>query len=177
MKKGRVRRPSGALAEGLKAALLNEVEGREFYRMAAGNATRDGVRQLFEFLMTEEERHYETIVEQAARMAEGKPPRLSRDAAGKRAIRKYRSPLFPPDFVARGRHADGEVAALSIGMTLEKRAIQQFSALRRKVKGDPAAERLFDGLIAWEREHLEILTRQYEQLREMYWEQARFWPF
>lgn len=177
MKKGPVRRPSGALAEGLKAALLNEVEGREFYRMAAKNATRDGVRQMFEFLTEEEERHYETLLEQAARMAEGRPPRLSRSASAKRAIRKYRSPLFSPDFVARGRYADGEIAALSIGMTLEKRAIQQFLTLRRKVKGDPAAERLFDGLIAWEREHLDILTRQYEQLRDMYWEQARFWPF
>lgn len=177
MKKGPVRRPSAALAEGLKTALLNEVEGREFYRMAARNATRDGVRQMFEFLMREEERHYETIVEQAARMAEGRPPRLSRGAARKRAIRKFRSPLFAPDFVARGRQADAEVAALSIGMTLEKRAIQQFTALRRKVKGDAAAEKLFEGLIEWEQDHLEILTRQYEQMREMYWEQARFWPF
>lgn len=177
MEKGPVRRPSGALAEGLKTALLNEVEGREFYRMAARNATRDGVRQMFEFLMREEEHHHETIVEQAARMAEGRPPRLSRGAARKRAIRKFRSPLFPPDFVTRGRRADAEVAALSIGMTLEKRAIHQFAVLRRKVKGDPAAEKLFDGLIAWEREHLEILARQYAQLREMYWEQARFWPF
>lgn len=177
MKKGPVRRPSGALAEGLKTALLNEVEGREFYRMAARNAARDAVRQMFEFLMREEERHYETIVEQAARMAEGRPPRLSRGASARRAIRKFRSPLFPPDFVARGRHADAEVAALSIGMTLEKRAIEQFAALRRKVRGDAAAEKLFDGLIAWERDHLDILMRQYEQLREMYWEQARFWPF
>jgi rubrerythrin len=177
MKKGPVRRPSGAVAEGLKTALLNEVEGREFYRMAAKNAARDGVRQMFEFLMREEERHYETIVEQAARMAEGRPPRLSRGVSGKRAIRKFRSPLFPPDFVARGRGADAEVAALSIGMTLEKRAIHQFAVLRRRVKGDPAAEKLFDGLIAWERDHLEILARQYAQLREMYWEQARFWPF
>ena len=70
--------------------------------------------------------------------------------------------------MARGKRAEGEAAALSIGMTLEKQAIAQFAALRRKVAGDPAAERLFDGLIAWEREHLEMLTRQYEQLRQMF---------
>ena len=68
-------------------------------------------------------------------------------------------------------------AALSIGMTLEKRAIEQFTDLRRQVKADPAAVKMFDDLIAWEREHLEMLTRQYERLREMYWEEARFWPF
>ena len=38
MKKGPGRRPSGAVAEGLKKALMNELDGREFYRMAAGNA-------------------------------------------------------------------------------------------------------------------------------------------
>src|SRR4030065_447325 len=94
---------------------------------------------------------------------------------GKKGIRKFSSPLFTPDFVARGKQAEGEAAALSIGMTLEKRAIVQFAALRRKEKGGAAAEKVFDDLIAGERDHLEILTRQNEQLREMYWAEARFW--
>lgn len=177
MKKGRGKGPSRAVAEGLRQALQNEVDGREFYRMAANSAGTDGVRQMFEFLRQEEERHYELILEQAGRMAAGKSPRLVRPADGKKAIRKFASPLFTPDFVSRGERAEGEGAALSIGMTLEKRTISQFAALRRKVQGDPAAEKLFDGLIAWEREHLELLTRQFDQLRKMYWEEARFWPF
>ena len=158
-------------------ALRNEIEGREFYRMAAANARLDGVRQMFTFLMEEEERHREAILEQIGRMEKGKRPRLVRKTSGKREIRKFRSPLFTPDFVAKGKKVEGEAAALSIGMTLERRAIEQFAALRKKVKGDAAAEKVFDDLIGWEREHLEILTRQYEQLREMFWEEARFWPF
>jgi len=177
MKKRPGKPPSGRVAEGWKKALMNEVEGREFYRMAAANARLDGVRQMFAFLMEEEERHREAILEQIGRMAEGKSPRLARKSKGKGEIRKFQSPLFSPDFVARGNKAEGEAAALSIGMTLEKRAIAQFTDLRRMVKEDPAAVKMFDDLIAWEREHLEILTRQYEQLREMYWEEARFWPF
>jgi len=177
MKKGPAGRPRGKIADGLGKALQNEADGREFYRMAAKSARTDGVRQMFEFLREEEERHYELILVQMGRIAEGKPLRLVRLASGKQEIRRFSSPLFPPDFVARGKRAEGEAAALSIGMTLEKKAIEQFSALRRKVKGDPAAEKLFDGLIAWEREHLTVLTRQFEQLREMYWEDARFWPF
>jgi len=177
MKKGPGKPMSGKIAEGWKKALMNEVEGREFYRMAAANAQLDGVRQIFTFLMEEEERHRKAILEQIRRMGEGKPPRPVRQTTGKRENRKFQSPLFSPDFVARGKNVEGEAAALSIGMTLEKRAIEQFGALRKKVKGDAAAEKMVDGLIAWEREHLEILTRQYEQLREMYWEEARFWPF
>ena len=177
MKKGPGKPMSGQIAEGWKKALMNEVEGREFYRMAAANASLDGVRQIFTFLMEEEERHRKAILEQIGRMGEGKPPRPVRNATGTREIRKFQSPLFSPDFVARGKNVEGEAAALSIGMTLEKRAIEQFGALRKKVKGDAAAEKIVDDLIAWEREHLEILTRQYEQPREMYWEEARFWPF
>lgn len=177
MKKGPGKPLTGAIAEAWKKVLLNEVEGREFYRMAAANARLDGVRQMFTFLMGEEERHHEAILEQIARMAEGKAPRLARKEAEKRAIRKFESPLFSPDFLARGKKAEGEAAALSIGMTLEKRAIEQFTALRKKVTGDAAAEKVVDDLIAWERDHLKILTRQYEQFREMYWEETRFWPF
>ncbi|HEY7585769.1 MAG TPA: ferritin family protein [Candidatus Deferrimicrobiaceae bacterium] len=177
MKKGTAKGLSGSIAGGLQQALQNEVDGREFYRMAARSARRDGPRQMFTFLMEEEEKHREAIAAQIARMAEGKHPKRIRGPADRKAIRKFRSPLFTEDFVAKGRNVEGEAAALSIGMTLERRAIEQFGVLRKKVKGDAPAERLFDELIAWEKEHLDILARQYGQLREMYWEEARFWPF
>jgi len=38
----------------------------------------------------------------------GKPPRPVRKATGKREIRKFQSPLFSPDFVARGKNVEGE---------------------------------------------------------------------
>lgn len=177
MKKGPGKPVSGRIAEGWKQALVNEVEGREFYRMAAANARLDGVRQMFVFLMEEEERHRLAILAQIGRAEKGKTSRIVRKAADRREIRKFRSPLFSPDFIARGKDVEGEAAALSIGMTMEKRAIGQFVALRKKVAGDPAAEKIVDTLIAWEQEHLDILAKQYEQLREMYWEEARFWPF
>ena len=43
--------------------------------------------------------------------------------------------------------------------------------------GDAKAEKVFSDLVAWEQDHLDLLTRHYDQLREMYWEEARFWPF
>jgi len=177
MKKGSPRSADGAVVKGLKQALLNEIDGAEFYRMAAKSARHDGVRQMFRFLMEEEERHREAILEQMKRMTEGKPFLLARSAAAKKRLERFKSPLFTEDLVKVSRQVEGEVAALSIGMTLEKRAIAQFAALRRKVAGDARAEKVFSGLMSWEQDHLEVLTRQYDQLREMYWEEARFWPF
>jgi hypothetical protein len=110
-------------------------------------------------------------------MAEGKPMKFGRSAAAKKALAKFKSPLFTEDLVKAGYQAEGEAAALSIGMTLEKRAIAQFIALRKTVSGDAPAEKVFSDLIAWEQDHLDVLTRQYDQMREMFWEEARFWPF
>lgn len=174
MKKGR---PAGAAARTLRTALRNEVEGREFYAMAARSARRDATRQMFAFLEQEERRHCEEIVAQIARLAEGKAPKLLRPSASREGIRKFRSALFPPGFAADARKAEAEVAALSIGMTLERRAIAHYAALRTRLAGDPAARKVLDRLIAWEKDHLDVLSRQYEQLREMFWEEARFWPF
>ena len=177
MEKGSPRRGDGAVVKGLRQALLNEIDGVEFYRMASRSARLDGVRQMFRFLMEEEERHREAILEQMKRTTEGRPFHLSRGAAARKRLSKFRSPLFTADLVKSTRQVEGEVAALSIGMTLEKRAIAQFTALRKKAAGDARAEKVFSDLIAWERDHLDVLTRQYDQLREMYWEEARFWPF
>jgi rubrerythrin len=177
MKKGPSRVPETPVVKGLKLALRNEIDGTEFYRMAAAGARRDAVRQMFRFLMEEEERHREMIVDQMRRLSEGKPMAFGRSAASRKSIAKFRSPLFTGDLVKEGRRAEGEVAALSIGMTLEKRAIAQFNALRRKAAGDPRAEKMFADLVEWEQDHLDLLTRHYDDLREMFWEEARFWPF
>ena len=177
MKKGPSRTKESAVMKGLKQALRNEIDGAEFYRMAAGSARRDAVRQMFLYLQEEEDRHRAAIVDQMQRMAEGKGLKLVRSASARKAIAKFRSPLFTDDLVREGRHVEGEVAALSIGMTLEKRAIAQFTALRKTVAGDARAVKVFSDLVAWEQDHLDVLTRQYDQMREMYWEEARFWPF
>ena len=177
MKKGPPPAKETAVEKGLKVALRNEIDGAEFYRMAAGSARRDAVRQMFLFLMEEEEIHRDAIRNQLARLSEGKAMRFQRSAAAKKAFQKFRSPLLTDDLVKAGRHAEGEASALSIGMTLERRSIAQFNGLRRKAVGDPHAERLFADLVAWEEDHLDLLTRQYGQMREMFWEEARFWPF
>lgn len=103
--------------------------------------------------------------------------KFERGASAKKALAKFKSPLLTDDLVKAGRQVEGEVAALSIGMTLEKRAIAQFNALRKTVAGDAPAEKVFSDLVAWEQDHLDLLTRHYDQMREMYWEEARFWPF
>jgi rubrerythrin len=177
MKKDPSRTKDSAVVKGLKQALRNEIDGAEFYRMAAESARRDEVRGMFRFLMEEEERHRAAILDQMRRLAEGKTMKFERSASAKKALARFKSPLITADLRKAGRLAEGEVAALSIGMTLEKRAIAQFTSLRKAAAGDARAEKVFADLIAWEEDHLDVLMRQYEQIREASWEEAHFWPF
>jgi rubrerythrin len=169
--------PRSPVVRGLRAALENEVDGAAFYRMAAAGASNDAARRLFTFLAEEEDRHFRVIREQAARLLAGKPLRLARPAASRGEAERFRSGLLDARDLAGAARAEGEVAALSIGMTLEKKTIRRFLALRKKAAGDPAGEAFFDGLVEWEREHLELLSAMYGALREEAWEEAGFWPF
>jgi rubrerythrin len=129
--------------------------------------------------MAEEERHYQSLLEQAGRLAAGKPLAFKRSAADRKKLSTFIGALVTPEMVADARKAEGEIAALSIGMGLEQRAIRQFAALRRKAEGlgDEAAASVFAVLVAWEQDHLELLSKRYEAIREAYWEEAHFWPF
>ena len=152
------------VARGLRAALENEVDGAAFYRMAAAGASNEAVRRLFSFLAAEEDSHFRQIREQAARHLAGKPLRLGRPAASRGEAARFRSGIADAAALAGAARADGEVAALSIGMTLEKKAIRRFLELKRKVSGDPQAEAFFDGLVEWEREHLDLTDLQFYRL-------------
>lgn len=169
----------GPLASGLRAALMNEIDGREFYRMAARDAATGAVRELFEFLMAEEERHYEALLDLAGRLASGKPPAFKRSVSDRKKLAAFRGALVTPGMIADARGAEGEIAALSIGMGIERRTIKQFSALRRKSEGagNEAAASVFAELVAWEEDHLDLLSKRYGAIRESYWEEAHFWPF
>src|SRR3989304_2424216 len=118
MKKGPSRSKESAVVKGLKQALRNEIDGVEFYRMAAGSARRDAGRQMFRFLMEEEERHREAILNQMQRMAEGKPMKFERSAAARKALATFKSPLYTEDLIKGSRQAGGGGAAPSIGVTL-----------------------------------------------------------
>ena len=89
--------------KGLRQALRNEIDGAEFYRMAAGSARRDAVRQMFQFLMEEEERHRAAIVDQMQRMAEGRGMKFGRPPSARKALAKFKSPLLTGDLVKAGR--------------------------------------------------------------------------
>ncbi|MBE0635815.1 hypothetical protein IH601_07460 [Candidatus Bipolaricaulota bacterium] len=73
----------------------------------------------------------------------------------------------------RGQHL--EMAALSIGILLEKQSYEFYSH-QAAASDDEAVREFFIKLAAWEEGHLQMLLREDEALKEEYWSENRFEP-
>ncbi|MFQ6033147.1 MAG: ferritin family protein, partial [Candidatus Zixiibacteriota bacterium] len=69
-----------------------------------------------------------------------------------------------------------EMAALSIGILLEKNSIEFYKKSAQQSE-DKDIKMLFSYLADWEGEHLRALVQQQKFLQEDYWTEARFYPF
>jgi len=83
--------------------------------------------------------------------------------------------IFSDDFVRRiqGRHL--EMAALSIGILLEKQSVE-FYTKQAQISEDASVQQLFRELATWEQGHYEMLLKEDEALKEEYWSANRFKP-
>ncbi|MBU1050095.1 ferritin family protein [Candidatus Bipolaricaulota bacterium] len=162
------------LLTSLRQAMLSERDGVSFYSMAAGQAEDRGAIDLFERLADEERRHfsalqkeYQSILDTGSwdpNTAWGSP--WSPQDAGA---------LFSADFARRiqGRHM--EMAALSIGLLLEKQSFE-FYTQQAKAADDANVKAFFQELASWEDGHYQMLLKQDEALKDEYWIENRFAP-
>jgi len=88
----------------------------------------------------------------------------------------FTAKIFTDQFRQQAAGAEFEVAALSIGMTLESRAIEYFSGAAKSAADNDV--RTFYGFLAdWERAHLDALSNLYNSVRADYWADSGFAPF
>jgi rubrerythrin len=163
------------LAEGLKQAILGELDGHNFYLMAAEKTTDPKGQEVFGRLAAEEmdhynflRAHYQSIVETGAPAPAAKlgaPLELS----GK-------SPIFSPALRGRVREAHYEMTALSVGIQLEQNAMNFYRA-QAEAAGDKAIKHFYRELADWETGHYRALLRQQEELKDDYWSGGNFSPF
>jgi rubrerythrin len=172
MKKGA--RMANDLSDVLRQAMLSERDGYQFYSIASEHATDSGAAEMFQHLAHEEMGHfnalqkkYRTLLERGtwdAEMAWDLPWEPD-DAGG----------IFSPDFVRRIQGHHFEMAALSIGILLEKQAYEFYT--HQADAADDQSLRLFFGELArWEEGHYRMLLREDEAMKAEYWAANRFEP-
>jgi rubrerythrin len=157
----------------LKKAILLERRGKAFYENVAEKAENKAVREVFDMLAKEEQKHIQTLSEQfktyhnEKKFIHGSLQDEESSAVSKVLTREIKEKISAAGF---------EAAAISAGIAMEERAID-FYAKNAQKASDPEAKSLYEWLATWERDHLNMLLDIDDALKEKIWFDNRFWPF
>jgi rubrerythrin len=158
----------------LKQAILLEKRGEAFYRKVAEKTENRALRDVFEMMATEEDKHINTLSEQFKAYRQEKkfiPGNHNytdtSSVASKVLTREIKEKISAAGF---------EAAAISAAISMEERAVKLYSE-SAKTTSDPESKALYEWLARWEREHLSLLLDIDKALREKIWFDNKFWPF
>jgi rubrerythrin len=159
----------------LRKAYQIEVDGYTFYSMAADQAKKDPVRELFDKLARDEVQHKAYLQSVIGSYDEKGVEAFSihrRDPD----LKAFTDTIFTSRFKEQASGADFELGVLSIGMTLETRAIGYFSGAAEEATDGEVSD-FYRFLADWEQQHLEALQRLYDGVRQDFWAEGGFSPF
>jgi rubrerythrin len=163
------------IREVLKKAYQIEVDGYTFYSMAAEKADQPAVQELFDKLASDEVQH-KAFITSVMGSFEDKGVEAFNIRRRDPDLKAFTDTIYTADFKAKADEAEFEMGVLSVGMTLETRAIQYFSGAAKHA--DEAEVRDFYAFLAdWEKGHLEALQKLYGGVREEYWADGGFSPY
>ncbi|MCU0303031.1 MAG: ferritin family protein [Thermoanaerobaculales bacterium] len=163
------------IREVLKKAYQIEVDGYTFYSMVADRAEKAAVRELFEKLARDEVQH-KAFITGVMGSYEDRGVEAFNIQRRDPALKAFSDTIYTEAFRAQARDAEFEMGVLSIGMTLETRAIQYFSGAARSAT-EAEVRDFYQFLADWEKGHLEALQRLYGGVRETAWAEGGFSPF
>lgn len=156
--------------EVIKQGILNEIEGYEFYKMAANSANGESKKALLE-LANEELKHVEYLKELFSKIKDDK------DDDYKLAME---SDVPSPDIYNWNKvESDQTSLAMSvfnIGIQMERDSIVYYEGARDNTKYEEARN-LYNILIKWERVHLDQFIKQYNIQKQNWWADQNFAPF
>ncbi len=155
----------------IKQAILNELEGYEFYKMAAKQAGTGGSANAFLELANEEKKHIDYLEALFLKVKDG--------LEDEKAMAFSEGPPSPD--IYKWDKLDKDLTSLamsvfSIGMQMEKDSIEFYKKAKESSTIEEA-KTLYDLLIKWEKVHLDQFSEQYEMYREDWWADQNFAPF
>jgi rubrerythrin len=159
----------------LRKAYQIEVDGYTFYSMTADRAEKPAVRELFEKLAHDETEH-QAFLREVLRRYDEKGNEAFKLNLRTPDLTAFTAKIFTDQFRQQAGGAEFEVAALSIGMTLETRAIQHFTGAAAQAS-EAEVKKFYEFLADWERKHLDALQSLHNAVRADFWESSGFAPF
>jgi len=155
----------------IKQAIINEIEGYEFYNMASSNSNSTEVKDAFLELAQEEMQHVVWLKDLFSKIKDNNMMEFQLAL-----IPEPASPaIFKWENIDR-KDAGIAVSAFGIGIQMEKASIEYYLKAARETEIKEAKE-LFNILVKWEKVHLDKFSLQYEELREEWWSEQGYAPF
>jgi rubrerythrin len=164
----------GTMLDILKQAIVLERRGKAFYKNIAEKAENKAVREVFDMLAKEEQKHIQTLSEQFK--AYRKDKKFIPGDLYEKDTTRIASKILTREIKEKISAAGFEAAAISAGIAMEERAIKLYSESAQNAS-DPEARALYEWLATWEREHLNMLMDIDKSLLEKIWFDNQFWPF
>jgi rubrerythrin len=163
------------IREILRKAYQIEVDGYTFYSMAAEQARKEPVQELFDKLARDEVQHKAYL---KSVMGSYDEKGIEAFAVHRRDpdLKEFTSTIFTDSFKRQAHGADFELGVLSIGMTLESNAIRYFSGAADSAT-DQEVREFYRFLADWEQQHLDALRGLFDGVRQDFWADGGFSPF
>ena len=157
----------------LRQAMLNEIEGAEFYKLSADKFGNSSTKDIFLSLAKEEENHFEYLKKLADKLIKADED-LGFDVE---SIAKE----IPSPEIYNWEKADPElvniaVSVFNVAMNMEKESVAFYTAAKEKAESEEA-KTLFNILIKWEGVHLDQFAKQYKIYQQEWWNMQRFEPY
>jgi rubrerythrin len=154
-------------------AVLNEMEGYEFYKMAGKQADTQGTKDAFMALANEELKHSEYLKKLWTALSDGGEVKIEEILLSGIVIPSPE--IYKWDKVDK-LYSTKEMSIFGIGMQMEKSSIDFYENAKKNAKSQYSKD-LFDLLIKWEKIHLDQFSNQYNILKEEWWAEQGFAPF
>ena len=155
----------------IKQAILNEIEGYEFYKIAAHEAKTTDTKQSFLNLANEEMMHVEWLKELFMKMTDSSSESFT--------LSEIADPPSPKVFDLKHvnkTNAGLAMSVFSISMQMEQASVAFYTKAMETTENEQA-KKMYGKLITWEKVHLEQFSREYEALTEDWWSDQGFAPF
>lgn len=155
----------------IQTAIINELEGYEFYKMAHDQTPDPSVKAAFQTLAEEERKHIEWLKELFEKVRDSQEDVMK--------LSMMDNPPSPQIFKWENldRTAAGlAVSVFGIGIQMERMSVEFYekAAARSEIT---AARLLFGTLAKWEQVHLDMFSSEYDKLQNTWWDEQGFAPF
>jgi rubrerythrin len=156
----------------LKGAILLEHRGKALYESVIGTTESEGVKELFRMLSREEDKHIGVLNKQFSRISKGE----SFDVAElEKEHASTHEAIITQKIVKSISGAGYEAAVISAALEFEKNAVKFYSQSAESAESKEE-KKLFDWLTEWEKNHMLMLARLDNELKEEIWYDNKFWP-